>query len=114
MSLKFEKKDWTPVLILGSLWGLSEAALGMYLRRCAASASGSLMTGAALFFLAAGWAIAPRIPVLAGMVVLACKSKCVDEIFVHLATDGIQRIRTIERNRQKTAGARQRDGVEGG
>ena len=44
-----QKTNWGPVLILGGLWGLSEAALGMFLRQCASTVSGSLMTGAALF-----------------------------------------------------------------
>ena len=84
MSLNFEKKDWSPVLILGSLWGLSEAALGMYLRQCASSVSGSLMTGAALFFLAAAWVVSPRILVVAGMVVLACAFKLFDALLLGL------------------------------
>jgi hypothetical protein len=49
------------VIVLGSVWGLSEAALGMGLRSCAAQVSGSLMTGVAFFFMAAGWAISRRV-----------------------------------------------------
>jgi hypothetical protein len=30
MSQTPQKANWAPVLVLGSLWGLSEAALGMY------------------------------------------------------------------------------------
>jgi hypothetical protein len=44
------------VVILGSVWGLAEAVLGLALRNCAQLISGSVMAGAALFFLAAGWA----------------------------------------------------------
>ena len=40
------------IVVLGSVWGLSEAALGMGLRSCAAFVSGSIMTGVALFFMA--------------------------------------------------------------
>ena len=45
------------VFALGAVWGLSEAALGMGLRRCASAMSGSIMTGVALFFIAACWVI---------------------------------------------------------
>ncbi len=41
------------VVVLGSAWGLAEAGLGLALESCARLASGSIMTGAALFFLAA-------------------------------------------------------------
>jgi hypothetical protein len=37
------------------VWGLSEAALGIGLRSCASLASGSIMTGVALFFIGATW-----------------------------------------------------------
>ena len=37
------------LLALGSVWGLSEMALGLGLGRCASLASGSIMTGAAYF-----------------------------------------------------------------
>jgi len=40
------------VVVLGSAWGVSEAGLGLALNACAKLASGSLMTGVALFFLA--------------------------------------------------------------
>jgi len=41
------------VVMLGAVWGLSEAGLGMGLRSCASFVSGSIMTGVALFFIAA-------------------------------------------------------------
>jgi hypothetical protein len=78
MSLSPKKPELGIILVLGSLWGLSEAALGMYLRQCASTVSGSLMTGAALFFLAAAWAVAPRVTVVAGMVLLASLFKLFD------------------------------------
>ena len=43
------------IVVLGSVWGLAEAALGVVLRSCAHLVSGSIMTGAALLFLSAGW-----------------------------------------------------------
>src|SRR4030042_1628313 len=66
-----QKTNWGPVLALGGLWGLSEAALGMYLRQCASTVSGSVMTGAALFFLAAAWTVSPRAATAAAMVAIA-------------------------------------------
>ncbi|MGD0783699.1 MAG: hypothetical protein ABSA30_12650, partial [Candidatus Aminicenantales bacterium] len=41
------------VVVLGSVWGVAEAGLGLALNACAKLASGSIMTGVALFFLAA-------------------------------------------------------------
>lgn len=84
MSLNPQKTSWGPILALGSVWGLSEAALGMYLRQCASTVSGSLMTGAALFFLAAAWAVSPRIQAIAGMVLLASFFKLFDAMLLGL------------------------------
>jgi hypothetical protein len=49
------KKTFGHIVILGSVWGLSECALGAGLKACASSISGSVMTAAALFFMAAAW-----------------------------------------------------------
>ena len=84
MSQTPQKANWGPVLVLGSLWGLSEAALGMYLRQCASTMSGSLMTGAALFFLAAAWAISPRVKTIAAMAGLAVAFKLFDALLLGL------------------------------
>jgi hypothetical protein len=84
MSQTPQKANWAPVLVLGSLWGLSEAALGMYLRQCAATVSGSVMTGAALFFLAAAWAISPRVKTIALMVGMAAGFKLFDALLLGL------------------------------
>jgi len=84
MSQTPQKWNWAPVLVLGSLWGLSEAGLGMYLRQCASTISGSVMTGAALFFLAAAWAISPRVRTLALMVALAAGFKLFDALLLGL------------------------------
>lgn len=84
MSQTPQKTDWPPVLVLGSLWGLSEAALGMYLRQCASTMSGSIMTGAALFFLAAGWALSPRARTIAAMAGLAAGFKLFDALLLGL------------------------------
>ena len=78
------KTPWGPILVLGGLWGLSEAALGMYLRQCASTVSGSLMTGAALFFLAAAWTISPRATTAAAMVAVAASFKLFDALLLGL------------------------------
>lgn len=72
------------VIILGSVWGLSEAALGMGLRTCAASVSGSIMTGAALFFLAAGWVVSRRAFGVFLMVLIASLFKMFDALLLSL------------------------------
>jgi hypothetical protein len=84
MSQTPQKTNWGPILVLGSLWGLSEAALGMYLRQCASTVSGSIMTGTALFFLAAAWAISPRIRTMALMVGMAAGFKLFDALLLGL------------------------------
>lgn len=72
------------VIVLGSVWGLSEAALGMGLRSCAAFVSGSIMTGVALFFMAAGWVVSRRILGVFLMVVLASFFKMFDALLLSL------------------------------
>jgi len=79
-----QRSHWGPVLVLGSLWGLSEAALGMYLRQCASTVSGSVMTGAAFFFMAAAWAVSPRLRTAAVMVGMAAGFKLFDALLLGL------------------------------
>lgn len=55
MNKKIPKATMSIPVILGAVWGLSETALGMGLHTCAQSISGSVMTGVALFFIAAAW-----------------------------------------------------------
>jgi hypothetical protein len=56
----------------------------MYLRQCASTVSGSLMTGAALFFLAAAWTISPRLTTAAAMVAIAAGFKLFDALLLGL------------------------------
>ncbi len=71
-------------IILGSVWGFLEVALGMGLRACAASLSGSVMTGVALFFIAVGWTSTRRwfVPVL--IVLIASIFKLFDALILAL------------------------------
>jgi hypothetical protein len=56
----------------------------MYLRQCASTVSGSVMTGTALFFLAAAWALSPRARTVALMVGLAAGFKLFDALLLGL------------------------------
>jgi len=71
-------------VIFGSVWGLSEAALGMGIRACAANISGSVMTAVALFFIALGWAATRRwfVPIL--IVLIASLFKLFDALILDL------------------------------
>jgi len=70
------------VVMLGALWGLSEAALGMYLKRCASNVSGSLMTGVALLFIGASWIISKRILGVALLILIASLIKMFDALLL--------------------------------
>ncbi|MDH4220789.1 MAG: hypothetical protein OEW23_18685, partial [Candidatus Aminicenantes bacterium] len=72
------------VIVLGSVWGLAEAALGMGLRSCAAFVSGSIMTGVALFFLAAGLVVSKRALGVFLMVLIAALFKLFDALLLSL------------------------------
>jgi hypothetical protein len=72
------------VIVLGSVWGLSEAALGMGLRSCAAFVSGSIMTGVALFFMAAGWVVSRKISGVLLMAFIASFFKMFDALLLSL------------------------------
>ncbi len=84
MDQSIPKSHLGVVIILGSVWGLSEAALGMGLRSCAAQVSGSLMTGAALFFIAAGWVVSKRISAVLLMAFIASLFKMFDALLLSL------------------------------
>ncbi len=72
------------VVMLGSVWGLSEAVLGMGLRSCAALVSGSLMTGVALFFIAASWIVTRSVLGAALLILIASLFKMVDALLLSL------------------------------
>jgi len=76
------KSEFGIALILGSVWGLAETALGFGLHRCAANMSGSLMTGVALFFIGACWAATRRIWAPIATVLVACIFKLFDAVLL--------------------------------
>ena len=77
------------MVVFGSIWGLSEAALGMGLRSCAAIISGSIMTGIALFFIAAGWTVSRRIFGMFLMVLMASLFKMFDALLLSRCLDSM-------------------------
>jgi len=60
MSQKAPSPQFANIVILGAAWGFAEAGLGLGLQRCASQASGSIMTGVALLFIAAAWVLTRR------------------------------------------------------
>lgn len=72
------------VVALGAVWGLSEAALGMWLKNCASSVSGSLMTGFALFFIAISWVVSKRAFGIVLLVLIASLFKLFDAFLLSL------------------------------
>jgi hypothetical protein len=84
MDQKIPKSYLGIVVMLGAVWGLSEAALGMGLRSCAAFVSGSIMTGVALFFIAASWIVSRRILGVALLIVIASLFKMFDALLLSL------------------------------
>jgi hypothetical protein len=72
------------LVVCGSAWGLSEAALGLALESCAKLVSGSLMTGVALFFIAAAWTRTKRAAGPAVVVALALAFKLLDALLLGL------------------------------
>jgi hypothetical protein len=72
------------IITLGAVWGLSEAALGMGLRSCASVVSGSIMTGVALFFIAACWVISQSAWGVAFLIIVASLFKLFDALLLSL------------------------------
>ena len=72
------------VIMLGAVWGLSEAALGMGLRSCASFLSGSIMTGVALFFITASWVLTRRILGVALLIAVTSLFKMFDALLLSL------------------------------
>jgi hypothetical protein len=72
------------LIVIGSVWGLAEAGLGLVLESCAKLASGSIMTAVALFFIAAAWARTKRVSGPALVVGLALVFKLFDMLLLGL------------------------------
>jgi len=84
MSRKISASHLGFLVICGAVWGLAEAALGLALGNCARLASGSLMTGVALFFISAAWVRTRRFTGPALVVALALAFKLFDAFLLGL------------------------------
>ena len=84
MNKSIPKSYLSIIVMLGAVWGFSEAGLGMGLRSCAAFVSGSIMTGVALFFIAASWVVARNILGIALLIVIASLFKMFDALLLSL------------------------------
>jgi hypothetical protein len=78
MSKKISSPQFASIVILGAVWGFSEAGLGLGLHKCAAFASGSIMTAVALLFVATGWVLVRRVTGIVLMVALVTLIKLFD------------------------------------
>ena len=72
------------LIVCGSVWGLAEAGLGLALESCAKLASGSIMTGIGLAFIAAAWARTRRVSGPALVVGMALFFKLFDALLLGL------------------------------
>jgi hypothetical protein len=84
MPKKFPAIAFHQVIMLGAVWGLAEAALGLGLQKCASLASGSIMTAVAFFFIAAVWVATSRVVGLALSVVMVTIIKLFDAYLLSL------------------------------
>jgi hypothetical protein len=84
MSRKISASDLGFLVVIGSVWGLSEAACGLALESCAKLASGSIMTGVALLFVSAAWARTRRVAGPALVVAMALAFKLFDALLLGL------------------------------
>jgi hypothetical protein len=78
------KKTFGYIILLGSAWGLAECGLGAGLKACASSISGSVMTAAALFFIAAAWIVGRKAASVALLVAIAIGFKVYDALLLGL------------------------------
>jgi len=84
MSRKISASDLGFLVVIGSVWGLTEAACGLALESCAKLASGSIMTGVALLFVSAAWARTRRVAGPALVVGMALVFKLFDALLLGL------------------------------
>jgi hypothetical protein len=84
MSQKNPSFQFANIVMLGAVWGFAEAGLGLGLQRCASLASGSIMTGVALLFIAAAWVLTRRAAGVVLMVALVTLLKLFDALLLGL------------------------------
>src|SRR4030042_1895457 len=84
MSQKIPSPQFAHIVMLGAVWGFAEAGLGLGLPKCASLASGSIMTGVALLFIAAAWVLPRRTVGVVLMVALVTLMKLFDAFLLGL------------------------------
>jgi hypothetical protein len=84
MTKRLSSGQISTLIVLGAVWGLAEASLGLGLQKCASLASGSIMTAVALFFIAATWVLTGRILGLFIAVLLVSLIKLFDAFLLYL------------------------------
>lgn len=84
MSQKMPSPHFANIVMLGAVWGFAEAGLGLGLEKCASLASGSIMTGVALLFIAAAWVLTRRVASIVLMVALVALMKLFDAFLLGL------------------------------
>lgn len=70
------------ILAMGSIWGLSEVIMGLWLHKCAHLFSGAIMTGIAFFFMSFVWTVARNFLSLLVLLLTACIFKTLDAVFL--------------------------------
>jgi len=84
MSQKVPSPQLANIVMLGAVWGFAEAGLGLGLQRCASLASGSIMTGVALLFIATAWVLTRRAVGVFLLVALVTIMKLFDALLLSL------------------------------
>jgi hypothetical protein len=84
MSKKIPSPHFANIVMLGAVWGFSEAALGLGLQKCASLASGSIMTAVAFFFISAAWVMTRRSSGVILAATLATLMKMFDAVLLSL------------------------------
>jgi hypothetical protein len=70
------------ILAMGSIWGLSEVIMGMWLHKCAHLFSGAVMTGLAFFYMAFAWTLTRNVLSVVILLLTACIFKTLDALLL--------------------------------
>lgn len=73
------------VLVIGSIWGLTEFAFGLGLQKCATLYTGAILTGLAFFWLSFIWSITRSIIPVLIIVAIAVMFKWLDALLLQVA-----------------------------
>ncbi len=85
MNYKTLKAHLGIVLVIGSIWGLTEFAFGMGLQKCATLYTGAILTGLAFFWLSFVWSITRSIIPVLIIVAIAVMFKWLDALLLQVA-----------------------------